>query len=249
MNYSNPIIFDRSLLRHRQRRAAHQFPGTKALIEECALQLGERLSDVKRSFPSALDLSPLPFLTAHANQSVISASDIVFDEELLPFGAERFDLIVSNLQLHWVNDVPGCLSQIHSALKADGLFLASLIGEHSLHELRSCLFDAELAMTGGISPRLSPTIDLQSASALMQRAGYSLPVTDKETVTLIYSDMFSLMRDLRAMGQDNIHTGRLRVPTKKAVFLEAARLYKDRFGDENGHIPATFDIIYLHGWK
>jgi hypothetical protein len=124
-----------------------------------------------------------------------------------------------------------------------------LIGEESLRELRSCLIDAELAVTGGISPRLSPTIDLLTASQLMQRAGFSLPVADKETVTLVYSDMFALLRELRGMGQTNAHIQRLRRPTRRAVFFEAARLYQERFADDEGNIPATFDIIYLHGWK
>jgi SAM-dependent methyltransferase len=171
------------------------------------------------------------------------------DEEFLPFAPESFDLIVSNLGLHWVNDVPGALTQIRAALKPGGMFIASLVGEQSLHELRGCLVDAELAVMGGISPRLSPTIDLHGASALMQRAGFALPVADKESITLRYMNMFALMRDLRGMGQTNTHAGRVRQATRRGIFFEAARLYQDRFGDMQGHIPATFDIIYLHGWR
>jgi SAM-dependent methyltransferase len=242
---SSPFIFDRAAVRRHIARAAAGFAAHSALFDDTAAQIQERVSEVKRDFAHRLDLSPFPFLA----RAGAAASLTETDDEILPFAEGSFDLIASNLDLHWVNDVPGILTQIRAALKPEGLFIASLIGEQSLHELRECLLEAELAVTGGISPRLSPTIDLQSASALMQRAGFTLPVVDKETVTLIYADMFALMRDLRGMGQTNAHAQRLRHPTRRAVFFEAARLYHERFADAEGHIPATFDIIYLHGWK
>jgi NADH dehydrogenase [ubiquinone] 1 alpha subcomplex assembly factor 5 len=250
MSSSSPIVFDRSLARRHIERASRHFKDHNILFEECASQLNERLSEVTRDFPIILDLSPFPFLSGKTgNTFVVSSHTVAIDEELLPFASESFDLIASNLALHWVNDVPGTLSQIKSILKPEGLFMASLIGGQTLFELRSCLLDAELAITGGASPRLSPTIDLQTASALMQRAGFTLPVVDKESVTLVYENIFALMHELRGMGQANAHIQRLRVPTKRAVFLEAARLYQERFGTTEGHITATFDIIYLHGWK
>jgi NADH dehydrogenase [ubiquinone] 1 alpha subcomplex assembly factor 5 len=249
---SSPTLFDRATVRRHIARAMPRFAQHSALFDDTAAQIEERLSEVKRDFAQRLDLSPFPFPGQQAgvvSSSALAPNDLAPDEEILPFAPESFDLIASNLDLHWVNDVPGILAQIRAALKPEGLFIATLIGEQSLRELRECLLEAELAVTGGISPRLSPTIDLQGASALMQRAGFTLPVTDKETVTLLYPDMFALMRDLRGMGQTNAHTERLRRPTRRTVFFEAARLYQERFGDTKGHIPATFDIIYLHGWK
>jgi SAM-dependent methyltransferase len=247
MNTSiSPLIFDRAAVRRHLARAQKHMVGPNALFNECATEIRERLADVKRSFTRALDLSPFPFLRG---ASTLPEDGAAFDDEILPFAPESFDLVASNLALHWVNDVPGMLAQIRGILKPEGLFTASLIGEQSLRELRSCLMDAELAVTGGVSPRLSPTIDLQTASILMQRAGFSLPVADKETVTLLYTDMMALMHDLRGMGQTNAHAQRLRHPTRRAIFTEAARLYKERFGDSEGRIPASFDIIYLHGWK
>jgi SAM-dependent methyltransferase len=246
MNIPSPLVFDRVAVRHHAMRAKQHLSAHDALLRDTAEQIIERLSEVKRDFPRALDLSPFPFLKS---TDTVSNSHITFDEELLPFAPESFDLVASNLALHWVNDVPGTLAQIHACLKPGGLFIAALIGEYSLHELRGCLLDAELAVTGGISPRLSPTIDLLTASALMQRGGFSLPVTDKETVTLLYRDMFALMRDLRGMGQANAHAQRPRHASRRAIFFEAARLYQERFSDAQGLIPATFDIIYLHGWK
>jgi SAM-dependent methyltransferase len=243
-------LFDRVLMRRHIARARSQFHEHSALFDDTAAQIKERLGDVKRRFPCALDASPFPFLTPENKASfIVSLREIALDEELLPFAAESFDLIASNLGLHWVNDVPGALAQIRTALKPEGLFIASLIGEQSLYELRACLLDAELAVCGGVSPRLSPTIDLQTASTLLHRAGFGIPVADMETVTLIYADMFALMRDLRGMGQTNAHSQRRRSLTPCAVFTEAERLYRERFGNAEGHIPATFDIIYLHGWK
>ncbi|MDR3448259.1 MAG: methyltransferase domain-containing protein [Alphaproteobacteria bacterium] len=244
MNSSSPLIFDRDAVRRHLARALPRFTEHDALFRDSAEQMQERIADVKRTFTARLDLSPFPFL-----QNATTGGGVFLDEELLPFDPQSFDLIASNLGLHWANDVPGALKQIHNTLKPEGLFIATLIGEQSLRELRACLIDAELSVSGGISPRLSPTIDLLTASQLMQRAGFSLPVVDKETVTLLYSDMFALMRDLRGMGQTNAHTQRLRHATRRAVFFEAARLYQTRFGDAEGRIPASFDILHLHGWK
>ena len=239
------FLFDSTVVRQHRARAEKDFAKHRFLFDDCAAQLQERLSEVKRDFLQVLDLSPFSFWGQRAS----IAGDAFLDEKALPFATESFDLVVSNLGLHWVNDVPGALAQIRAVLKSEGLFIGSLIGGQSLCELRACFLDAELAVTGGVSPRTSPMIDLQTASQLMQRAGFKLPVADKETVTLLYSDMFALMRDLRGMGQTNAHSQRLRHPTRRAVFFEAARLYHERFADVDGHIPATFEILYLHGWE
>ena len=244
---ASPLVFDPTAVRRHVARARHNFSSHSALFDVCSAEIKERLGDVKRDFSYALDLSLFPFLAEHARVTI--ASDILFDEETLPFAPQSFDLIASNLALHWVNDVPGALTQIRALLRPEGLFIGSLIGGESLRELRGCLIDAELAVMGGVSPRLSPTINLQTAAMLMQRAGFSLPVVDKETVTLLYADMFALMHELRGMGQANAHAERLRTPTRRAIFSEAAHLYRKRFGDTDGRIPATFDIIHLHGWK
>lgn len=243
----SPLVFDRATVRRHIARAAPHFAEHSALFDDTAAQIEERISEVKRDFARRLDLTPFSLLPRRAEDVAISTAAL--DAEILPFAPESFDLVASNLDLHWVNDVPGILAQIRAMLKPEGLFIAALIGGQSLHELRACLLEAELSVTGGASPRLSPTIDMPTASALMQRAGFTLPVVDKETVTLLYPDMFALMHDLRGMGQTNAHTERLRRPTRRAVFFEAARLYRERFSDAKTLIPATFEIIYLHGWK
>jgi NADH dehydrogenase [ubiquinone] 1 alpha subcomplex assembly factor 5 len=244
---ASPVIFDRATLRRRIARARPGIAAHDALLRECGDQITDRLGDVRRSFDRALDLSPFSFLAT--GSEIVTADKVVFDEERLPFAPASFDLIVSNMAMHWVNDVPGMLAQIHGILKPGGLFIATLAGENTLHELRGCLMEAELSVSGGISPRLSPTIDLLTASGLLQRAGFALPVADVERVTLLYPDVFALMRDLRGMGQANLHVQRLRHPTRRAVLMEMARLYAERHATADGLIPASFDIVHLHGWK
>jgi NADH dehydrogenase [ubiquinone] 1 alpha subcomplex assembly factor 5 len=260
-------IFDRGLVRRHRDRAAGAFaPRHSALREETAEQLAERIKDVKRDFKTILDLgappgTPARRLAADGGFAVAAdlsekmlkqggvAPSVAADEEFLPFAPESFDLIVSNLGLHWVNDLPGALAQIRQALKPDGLFLAALLGGRTLFELRACLLEAELAARGGASPRLSPNLDMPTASALMQRAGFSLPVTDHEIVTFAYPDIFALMRDLRGMGEANAHQQRSRNMTGRKVFAEADRLYRERFSRADGRIAATFEVIFVHGWR
>ena len=170
------------------------------------------------------------------------------DEELLPFAAHSLDLVISNLSLHWVNDLPGALAQIRAALRPNGLLLATLFGSETLKELRSALLDAEVEITGGAAPRVSPFTDVRDAGNLLTRAGFALPVVDTETVTVTYSDMFKLMADLRAMGEANTVLERPRVPTRRDVLLRAAALYADRFADDRGRLNATFQIITMTAW-
>ncbi|MFY9288302.1 MAG: methyltransferase domain-containing protein [Alphaproteobacteria bacterium] len=258
---SQITVFNRALVRERRDRAASRFVSHSALFDEAAEHLIERLQDVKREFTSVLSLGAHDGgLEKHFPKSFFVGTDlspkllqaqhaVLADEEFLPFQENSFDLVFSNLNLHWVNDLPGALAQIRHALKPDGFFLASMLGGHTLHELRSCLMEAEMNVTGGVSPRLSPTLDLQTASSLLQRIGFTLPVVDQETITLTYPDVFSLMRDLRGMGETNAHIHRLRVPTRRAVFDEVARLYQAKFAMSDGYIPARFDVVFLHGWK
>lgn len=263
---SQILVFDRAVVRMRRNRAAAHFKNHNVLFMEAATGLLERLDDVTRKFPVVLDLGchdgSLTQRLAGRKNSLLVAADlsekmlgslaapsVVMDEEFLPFATNSFDCVLSNLSLHWVNDLPGSLIQIKNIMQPDGLFLASLLGGKTLHELRCCLMDAELFVTGGISPRLSPTLDPLTASKLLQRAGFTLPVVDQETFTLTYPDVFALMRDLRGMGETNTHIQRLRLPTRRAIFFETARLYQARFGQPDGRVPATFEIIFLHGWK
>jgi len=171
---------------------------------------------------------------------------LVADEEALPFAAQSFDLVMSNLSLHWVNDLPGSLLQIRHVLKPDGLFLAAMFGAGTLIELRDALAEAESEIHGGARPRVAPLPELRDAAGLLQRAGFALPVADHEFITVTYADPFRLLADLRGMAETStlVDGGAL---TRRSL-LRAAELYGQRHADAEGRIPASFRIIFLAGW-
>jgi SAM-dependent methyltransferase len=174
---------------------------------------------------------------------------IAADEEALPFAPASLDLVTSSLALHWVNDLPGTMMQIRRALKPDGLFLAALLGGETLYELRQVLTEAELAISGGAAPRVSPMADLRDAAGLLQRAGFALPVADRDVLTVSYGDALALMRDLSLMGETNAVRMRSAHPLSRAVLAEAVRLYQKRHAYGEGRVRASFEVIYLSGWS
>ncbi|MFC6488280.1 methyltransferase domain-containing protein [Nitratireductor sp. GCM10026969] len=260
------LIFDPELLRARKRRAlAAREEGAGFLMRRAAEDLMDRLATVERRFPRA---AAVFCLTADAADAIIEsgkADEVVrveADERLLdggyegrlaahetvPLPAESLDLAVSLLTLHETNDTPGLLLQIRQALKPDGLFLAALAGAGTLQELRESLLQAETEISGGAAPRVSPFADVRDTGALLQRAGFALPVTDLDTLTVRYSTMFDLMRDLRAMGATSALAERSRRPATRGLFLRAAEIYQERFADPDGRIRATFNIVWMSGW-
>ncbi|MCB1540880.1 MAG: methyltransferase domain-containing protein [Rhodoblastus sp.] len=256
-----PVIFDRALLTRRQKRALAQGPAD-FLLTATVEELVARLSAVQREFVSALDVGgPLPMLAdalARPGRDVVRVCDdpgfagagrfVVPEGETLPAAAASVDLVVSALALQWVNDLPGLLAQIRRALKPDGLFLACLVGNASLSELRASFTAAEAELEGGASPRVAPFGDVRELGALMQRAGFALPVVDFETLTVRYDSMFGLMADLRAMGATNALVVRSRKPLRRATLMRAAQIYAERYGDPDGRVRASFDIVWLSGW-
>jgi SAM-dependent methyltransferase len=174
--------------------------------------------------------------------------DVVIDDEALPFAEASFDLVVSPLQLHTLDDVPGLFAQIRRTLRPDGLFLAVAPAAETLAELRASLAAAEAEFSGGASPRVAPFASLQSLAGLLQRAGFALPVADVDRLTLRYDDMFALVRDLRAMGETNALAARSRRPPPRRLFERAAAIYHERFSDPDGRIRATFELASLSGW-
>jgi len=173
---------------------------------------------------------------------------VAADEELLPFADGAFDLIISNLSLHWVNDLPGALIQARRALKPDGLFLAAMLGGHTLTELRQSLMEAETKVEGGFSPRVSPFVDVRDGGDLLQRAGFALPVADADVISVSYTDPFRLLADLRGMGAANAVFERRKGATRRATLMAAAEAYRNNFGGPDGRLPATFEVIYLTAW-
>ena len=259
-------VFDRALLLKRRLRALRQH-GSSAdfLLGRAADDLEERLSAVERRFDVAVDLAGHNGLGAQALlrsgkvESILrvehdasfldrSFPGVVADEEALPLKAGSIDLIISLLSLHLTNDTPGTLLQIRRALKPDGLFLGAMAGENTLGQLRECLLAAESEIYGGASPRVAPFADVRDVGALLQRAGFTLPVTDIETYTVRYDTAFHLMRDLRAMGMQNVLLGRSRKPMSRRFFARVAEIYAERFSDPDRRIRATFSFIWMSGW-
>ncbi len=257
--------FDRCAWRAHRDRAART-GRVDFLHAEIADRLLDRLDLVGREFAAVLDLGARDggltrALAGHGGvQSVVAAEPssamagalpaprVAADPELLPFRDAGFDLIASVLALHWVGDLPGALVQLRRALKPDGLLLAAMFGGNTLVELRTVLFDAELAEEGGVSPRVSPAIELVDAAALLQRTGFAMPVADAEAITVTYPDALALMRDLRGMGETNALTARRRGMMRRATLARAAAIYAERFGQPDGRIPATFEVLFLSGW-
>jgi len=246
-----PILFDRALLRARQARAARGAPAT-FLLDRVADDIAERLQAVLRPFDRAADIdSPgdqvRNLLAGRVGQLArVELPDI--ESEPLALPPESLDLAVSALALQFVNDLPGTLAQIRRALRPDGLLLAAMIGGDTLTELRQSFAAAEAELEGGVSPRVAPFADLRDIGALLQRAGFALPVTDVDRVVARYDGALALMADLRRMGATNVLVERRRTPTRRATMLRMAQIYGERFADADGRIRATFEMIWLSGW-
>ncbi|MGN6747141.1 MAG: methyltransferase domain-containing protein [Xanthobacteraceae bacterium] len=256
----SPIVFDRSLHRRRRLRAT-TLPPADFLLDHVAGELADRLGMVLRRFDIAVDLGTpgdavraslrkLDVVGTIVGADVIARGKpfVVADEEALPFRDTSLDLVVSGLALHFANDVPGVLAQIRRALKPDGLFVAALFGGETLIELRQAFAEAESEIDGGVSPRVAPFADLRQLGALLQRAGFALPVIDVERVIARYDSAFALMHDLRRMGATNPLVARRRVPLRRKTLMRMAEIYARRFADGDGRIRASFDVVWLSGW-
>lgn len=252
-------VFDRTAVRRHRDRAAASAHTVAPVLHDIADRLLDRLDDTKHRFTHALDVggrgAVAPLLRARG-MNVVSCdlspamarlSDtpaVAADEEFLPFAPASFDLIVANLSLHWVNDLPGALIQLRMALKPDGLFLASLPALGTLAELRTALTEAEAMVAGGASPRVSPFPDLRDAAALLQRAGFALPVADADEITLSYGSPFALLQDLRAAGESNAVRLRNKRTPPRALFPAALASLPQR----EGRHPTTLRLAMLTGW-
>ncbi len=248
-----PRIFDRHTYRRRRMRAS----GEAFLAIGAAEQLSERLSAVNRKFAAALDLGSraagfvsYSATAAHWTRVATHGDEarVIADEEILPFADESFDLVVSLLSLHAVNDLPGTLVQIRRALKPDGLFVAALFAGDTLQELRRAFLSAESDAKGGASPRVAPFADVRELGGLLQRVGFSMPVADVERTVVRYAKLDTLISDLRSMGETNALVGRSRVFLRRDTLSAAMAEYKNTYGDRDGRFRATFDIAYLMGW-
>ncbi len=264
-----PRLFDRARVARNRDRAAPRYDDYAFLKERVSRDLADRVQDTPRQFECALDLGchdgRLARILAETGRAdTVEASDLspamvsmarasgiaadMLDEETPSLPADRYDLVVSALSLHWVNDLPGTLVRIRQGLKPDGLFLGALFGAGTLAELRECLMEAEMEVSGGVSPRLSPLPGLKDMADLMQRAGFALPVADRDTVVVRYRDPARLLSDLKGMGEQSALAPGMIRPLPRAVLDRALALYRERHADPDGRVRATFEIVHISGW-
>ena len=243
-------VFDRKQVKNQRLRSAPHFKNHGFLFDWTMKELQSRIDVVRREFPVCVQIGTRGPRFSHANITTtdLCNADVMAEEDFFPFAPKSTDLIVSALSLHTVNDLPGALLQINQTLKPDGLFLAAMMGGETLHELRTCLQEAELEISGGVTPRVAPFADKPQTGALLQRAGFALPVIDSEILTVTYDSIFPLMKDLRYMGEGNAIAQRSKHFTRRALFLRAGELYAEKFSDPDGRIRASFEIIFMLGW-
>lgn len=255
-------VFDRIQIARQRTRTYALEKNSFFLFDWAINQIEDRLSVIRRTFPVCVQIGARgksldqnrfgikALITTDLAPSLLknAQSSIVCHEDYFPFAANSLDLVVSPLCLHTVNDLPGALLQIRQSLKPDGAFVAAMLGGETLYELRQCLAEAELSLSGGVAPRVAPFADKPQMGGLLQRAGFSLPVVDSDIVTVTYDSIFSLMQDLRHMGEGNAVQSRDRRFTRRDLFLRAGELYAERFSEPDGKIRASFEIIFLLGW-
>jgi SAM-dependent methyltransferase len=260
-----PALFDRELLSLRRERALKAGGMPDFLLRRASEDIGERLGATKRSFAPVLTVGAVPGVLSEALAAFGGARPIEMaarpallpvgdglklcaDEELLPFKHGSLGLIVSGLTLQFANDLPGTLVQFRRALKPDGLFLGAVLGGQTLAELRQAFIEAETELEGGASPRVMPMADIRDYGALLQRAGFALPVADADLVTVTYASPLALLRDLRGMGATNALVSRRKTFLRRATLLRALAIYHQRFAVDGGRVRASFEIIHLTGW-
>lgn len=261
-----PLLFDRRLLRQRRARFAAEIEERKVLLAYVAREIAERIEIMLRAFPRALDLGAYRGLLGRTVADLPSVGDVMYaesvlayarrcpapavvcDEDVLPFKDGAFNLIVSGLALHRVNDLPGSLIQVRRALAPDGLFMAAVLGAKALTELRQCLLKAEEEIDGGVSPRVAPFGDVRAYGALLQRAGFALPVADAEEIEVVYPSPRAFMEEIRALGGGNVLMARSKKPLSRRTLARAEELYRSRYGTPDGKVTATFQFVFMSGW-
>ena len=258
-------IFNRTLHARRRGRAARRFSDFSFLKQIAAEDFVSRLGAINRRFERVLDLGAHDGLLRRtlrndaivgprlgsivtADMSCAFGPDVVVDEERLPFADASFDLVVSALSLHWVNDLPGALIQIRRILKPDGLFIGTVLGGRTLSELRQALLSAEEEVRGGAANRISPFLDVIDGAGLLQRTGFAMPVADNDARTVRYGHPLRLLQDIRGMGETAAFADAAAPALTRQILLRMVSVYAGRFSDEDGRVRATFEFVTLSGW-
>lgn len=240
----HPILTDRAALM-RNRHRAQRGQAALFLHHEAAAEIQERLSQVNKTFRKPAIVTAFPEVW----ENLLPNAVVVADTDRLPLGPGAHDLVIHAMALHWANDPVGQLIQSFRALTPDGLFLAAFPGGRTLHELRTCLAEAESRLVGGLSPRVLPMGEIRDLGGLLQRAGFALPVADSVSLTASYRDLFHLAADLRAMGETNALMSRPRRIAPRQLFDEAGRIMAANYPAPDRRVTATYELIFLTGWS
>jgi SAM-dependent methyltransferase len=241
------VLFNRDLLRQNKARAAKTFSQASFLHHEIANRIAENVELLNRQFTNVLEIGAMDDYLRGLIRS--DNYECCNDEENLSLKPESFDLILSNLNFHYINQIPEFLIQIRDALKPNGVFIASFFGEENLSQLAHVLYETENEIYAGVSPRMPPTIDVKTAANLIAKAGFHNPISDFEKIEVNYSDPLNLLKDLKMMGQGNIMSKRSRKFFTKNFLNKISQNYRKMYGNSNGEIPATFEIVTITGWK
>ncbi|MFV0256260.1 SAM-dependent methyltransferase [Candidatus Liberibacter solanacearum] len=261
------LLFDMQLINKNRLRSLRQKDfSSHFLLDIVAKEISFRLNMINKTFDNAMELHGATGIVGRTCMKTQKISRMIRTEistefstsdnkvlacplEDIPSIPQPIDLILSPLNLHIINDTLGMFLKIKNTLKLGGVFLAAIPGVGTLRELRKSLLQAETEITGGASPRIIPFMDIKSAGALMQKAGFISPIVDQDNYTVYYKSMFHLMHDLRKMGMSNPLIHRSTTPPKKSLFTRAAEIYAEENSDSTGNVTANFSIIYVIGWK
>lgn len=238
-------LTDRAALARNRARAVSE---ELFLHDVAAEDVQDRLGMVNREFKDAALITGQPAHWERLADGFTPRPRVVEAQEVLPLEPQSLDLVLHMLDLHWAEDPVGQLIQCRRALRPDGLLLAVLFGGQTLTELRAALGQAEVEVTGGLSPRIAPMGEVRDLGSLLQRAGFALPVAESFTQRVTFRDPLHLMRTLRLMGEGNALAERLRRPTRREVMLRAVQHYLDTYGEADGRVPASFEFITLTAW-
>ena len=267
------FLIDKKQMRRAFSRAAREYDAAAVLQREVCQRMLERLDYIKlqpdrildagsgtgwgtrqlaQRYPAAqmvaLDIA-LGMLNVAREQSswwhkLFSNNQqghVCADIEALPLAANSMKMVWSNLALQWCNDLPATFRELYRVLKTEGLIMFSTFGPDTLKELRAAFHGVD-----GHN-HVSRFTDMHDIGDMLTQGGFTEPVMDMEIITLTYSDVKSVMQDLRGIGAHNATAGRGQGMMGKAAWQHILERYENYRRD--GKLPATFEIIYGHAWK
>lgn len=206
---------------------------------------GRATAELKRRYRRAtvvaLDVAPGMLREARRHRRWFRRFERVCGDVVrLPFADASVDIAFSNLMLQWCGDLDAAFAEVRRVLKPDGFFAFTTFGPDTLKELRAAWAAVDTYT------HVNTFIDMHDVGDALARAGLTEPVLDVERVTLTYSDVLEVMRDLKTIGAHNVTAGRPRGLIGRARLRRVQAAYE--FSRRNGLIPATYEVVYGAVW-